>query len=63
MEEQDPEKPFERYADDIIVHSKTGRQVRFVLGGIRYWMCSCGLTLHPEKTHIVNLRGQHKQRY
>jgi RNA-directed DNA polymerase len=63
MEKQHFEKPFERYADDIIVHCKTEKQARYVLGSIRYRMTKCGLTLHPEKTQIVNLRGQSEQRY
>jgi group II intron reverse transcriptase/maturase len=63
MEKQHPEKPFECYADDIIVHCKTEKQARYVLGSIRYRMSSCGLTLHPVKTQIVNLRGQSEHRY
>jgi len=31
MEKEHPEKPFERYADDIVVHCKTDKQARFVL--------------------------------
>jgi len=63
MEKQQPEKPFERYVDDIIVHCKIVKQARYVMGIICYRMSSCGLTLHPEKTQIVNLRGQSEQRY
>jgi len=45
--------PFERYADDIIVHCKTKKQAYYVLEAIRQRLASCGLTLHPEKTKIV----------
>ncbi len=63
MDKLHPEKPFERYADDIIVHCKTEKQAKYVLGSIRYRMNSCGLTLHPKKTQIVNLRGHSELRY
>ena len=45
--------PFERYADDIIVHCKTKKQAIYVLEAIRQRLASCGLTMHPEKTKIV----------
>jgi group II intron reverse transcriptase/maturase len=63
MQKHHPEKPFERYADDIIVHCKTERQAQFMLARIRERMTACGLTLHPEKTCIVNLRGKSEKRY
>lgn len=52
-----PEKPFERYADDIVVHCKTEKQAQFVLKQIRQRLRQCKLEVHPEKTKIVNLRG------
>lgn len=63
MERHHPEKPFERYADDIIVHCKTEKQSQYMLSQIRDRLKSCGLTLHPSKTQIVNLRGHSEQRY
>jgi hypothetical protein len=63
MQKHHPEKPFERYADDIIVHCKTERQAQFMFARIRERMTACGLTLHPEKTCIVNLRGKSEKRY
>jgi group II intron reverse transcriptase/maturase len=63
MEKHHPEKPFERYADDIVVHCKTERQAQFMLARIRERMEACGLKLHPEKTRIVNLRGRSERRY
>jgi RNA-directed DNA polymerase len=35
MQKHHPEKPFERYADDIIVHCKTERQAQYMLRRIR----------------------------
>ena len=63
MDKHHPEKPFERYADDIIVHCKTEKQARFMLRAIEQRMKTCKRTLHPEKTKIVNLRGWSEQHY
>jgi RNA-directed DNA polymerase len=63
MQKYHPEKPFERYADDIIVHCKTERQAQFMLARIRERVSACGLTLNPVKTRIMNLRGKSENRY
>jgi RNA-directed DNA polymerase len=63
MENNHPEKPFERYADDVVVHCKTEKQALFVLYQIRERLSSCKLELHPEKTKIVNLRGFSEKKY
>ena len=57
MERNHSEKPFERYADDIVVHCKTEKQARYLRGQIEKRMNVCKLELHPEKTKIVNFRG------
>ena len=48
-----PDCPFERYADDAVVHCKSRRQAEHVLGRIAARMNEVGLRLHPEKTRIV----------
>jgi len=63
MQKHHPEKPFERYADDIMVHLKTDKQSWYMLGQIKNRMKESKLTLHPEKTHIVNLRGITQDKY
>ena len=45
--------PFERYADDVIVHCDSLQEAEQLLEQIRKRMEECGLTLHPEKTKIV----------
>lgn len=60
MEKAHPEKPFERYADDIVVHCKTEKQAKYVLAMITQRLKACKLTLHSVKTKIVNLRGSRK---
>ena len=63
MEKFHPEKPFERYADDIVVHCKTEKQALFMLRQIKNRMTACKLTLHPDKTEIINLRGYSQKQY
>ena len=60
-----PGCPFERYADDGVVHCKSRRQAEYVLGAIAARMNEVGLALHPDKTKIVyckdsRRRGQHE---
>lgn len=63
MDNEHPEKPFERYADDIVVHCKTEKQALYVLHKIRQRLSDCKLRLHPVKTKIVNLRGKAEKKY
>jgi RNA-directed DNA polymerase len=53
MAREFPGCPFERYADDGVVHCKSRRQAEFVLAAITARMTEVGLRLHPEKTRIV----------
>ena len=57
--------PFERYADDIIVHCRTEREANLVRVNIEVRLKKCGLELHPEKTKVVyckdsNRNGSHR---
>ena len=57
--------PFERYADDLLVHCHSHQEAVQVLAAIQERMRACGLELHPEKTKIVyckdaDRRGQHE---
>ena len=63
MEKKHAEKPFERYADDIVVHCKSEKQAEYMLGQIKNRMNDCKLALHAEKTRIINLRGKAQKRY
>jgi group II intron reverse transcriptase/maturase len=53
MQENHPDSPFERYADDIVVHCKTRLQAERVREAIDQRLQRCRLKLHPEKTKIV----------
>lgn len=63
MDKHHPEKPFERYADDIVVHCKTESQAKFMLRQIKERMEICKLQLHGTKSKIVNLRGFSNTKY
>jgi RNA-directed DNA polymerase len=65
MDREFPGCPFERYADDAIVHCKTRRQAEYVEARIAARMEEVGLRLHPDKTKIVyckdsRRRGEHE---
>jgi retron-type reverse transcriptase len=45
--------PFERYADDAIIHCRTEEEAVMVIEALRSRLKECGLELHPEKTKIV----------
>src|SRR6187431_1445576 len=60
-----PSTPFERYADDAVIHCRSKQEAESVLSAIRGRFAECGLELHPTKTRIVyckdsNRRGEHE---
>jgi RNA-directed DNA polymerase len=60
-----PACPYERYADDAVVHCRTRLEAEMVLAGIAARMEGLGLRLHPDKTRIVyckddSRRGDHE---
>jgi RNA-directed DNA polymerase len=65
MARNHPGCPFERYANDAVVHCKSRRQAALVLAGVAARMAQVGLRLHPDKTRIAyckdsNRRGEHE---
>lgn len=48
-----PRIVFERYADDIVIHTRSLEQSHFILDKLTIRMKRYGLELHPEKTRIV----------
>src|SRR5664279_2372463 len=53
MAKQYPQLPFERFADDAIVHCRTEAEAQGVRAAIAARLKECGLELHPEKTKVV----------
>ena len=61
-----PAVPFERFADDAVIHCVSERQARFVREAVARRLAEVGLELHPDKTRIVyckdsNRRGTYEQ--
>jgi RNA-directed DNA polymerase len=48
-----PAVPFERYADDGVVHCVSRRQAQYARRAIGDRMAQVGLRLHPDKTRVV----------
>ena len=53
MARQFPSCPFERYADDIVVHCDTEHQAQNLWAAIANRLGAFGLELHPDKTKVV----------
>ena len=53
MDREHPGAPFERYADDVVIHCDTEVQARGLWAAIAERLGSLGLELHPVKTKVV----------
>ncbi len=53
--------PFERYADDIIVHCRAKWEAQLVREGVTARLKECGLELHPDKTKLVYCKDANRQ--
>jgi RNA-directed DNA polymerase len=53
MDEINPQNPFERYADDIVIHCHSKEEAEQLLSQLEVRMQAFELTLHPDKTKIV----------
>jgi RNA-directed DNA polymerase len=49
-------KQMTRYADDFVIQCPTREEAEQVLDAVRQWVEKAGLTLHPEKTRIIDAR-------
>jgi len=45
-----------RYADDFVILSRSEEEAQRALEEVKQWTTKAGLTLHPEKTRIVDAR-------
>lgn len=57
MQDTYPGKPFERFADDIIVHCSSKEEAESMLVRLKERMQEFALELHPDKTKIVYCRN------
>jgi RNA-directed DNA polymerase len=62
MERNHRNNPFERYADDVVVHCRTEREAKQLLAGIDSRLKACNLELHPIKTKIVYCQDKDRRR-
>jgi RNA-directed DNA polymerase len=56
-----PGCPFERFADDAVIHCRTLAEARQVLAALRARMAAVGLELHPDKTRIVYCKDNNRR--
>jgi group II intron reverse transcriptase/maturase len=66
MRKNNPDIPFERYADDVICHCRSEAQTRSLREALEARLAGCKLELHPQKTKIVyckdaNRRGSYPE--
>ena len=61
MRRKYPGVPFERYADDIIVHCKTETEAKNLKAVIGERLGQCRLELHLEKTKIVYCKDDNRR--
>lgn len=56
-----PSNPFERYADDLIVHCNSKAEAEDLLSSIRQRLQGFELELHPEKTKLVYCKNYQRK--
>ena len=61
MRRNHPQNPFERYADDAIVHCRTETEAQWVKTAIGMRLADCKLELHPSKTRIVYCKDEDRK--
>ena len=62
MDREFPDCPFERFADDAVIHCKTEARARQVLAALEARMAEVGLRLHPAKTRIVYCKDSSRRK-
>ena len=62
MKRNDPYNPFERYADDGVVHCKTEAEANELRKAIAERLAECKLELHPEKTKIADCKDDDRRK-
>ena len=60
MAREFPGCPFERYADDGVIHCRGEAEAHMILAALGKRMAQVGLELHPDKTRIVYCKDTHR---
>lgn len=53
--------PFERYADDMVIHCRTEEEAYYIRDRLTVRMADVGLRLHPEKTRVVYCKDSNRR--
>jgi RNA-directed DNA polymerase len=61
MAREVPGVPFERFADDVVIHCVSERQARQLREALARRLVEIGLELHPEKTRIVYCKDSNRR--
>jgi RNA-directed DNA polymerase len=61
MSREHPECPFERYADDVVIHCRNEAEARAIKHEVEKRLRRCKLEAHPEKTRIVYCRDSNRK--
>jgi hypothetical protein len=56
-----PAVPFERFADDAVIHCVSERQARQAREAVARRLAEVGLEVHPDKTRIVYCKGSNRR--
>jgi RNA-directed DNA polymerase len=56
MKGEHPDCPFERYADDVVIHCRSKEQAMAVRASVEARLRRCKLEAHPDKTRLVYCR-------
>lgn len=56
-----PQCPFERYADDAVIHCRTETEAQELKEALGKRLEECGLQMHPEKTKIVYCKDDNRK--
>ncbi len=60
MSREHPACPFERYADDVVIHCRTREEAEAVKAAVEARLRLCKLEAHPEKTRLVYCRDSNR---
>ena len=62
MDREYPGSPFERYADDVVIHCDSEAKAMDLWAKLAERLGSVGLELHPDKTKVVYCKDAHRRR-
>jgi RNA-directed DNA polymerase len=60
MSREHPDCPFERYADDVVIHCRSHEQALAVKAAVEARLRQCKLEAHPDKTRLVYCRDSNR---